>query len=135
MKRTKKIVGLGLAMLLAFSPLVSGVSYAGGGSSGVITGPTEDAFSTITIQKLAFTGDLPQIHNDGTKPEKLGGEAYNPAKYGEVKFKMVKLDPAKVMASEKSPQEIANAVANGSEDFGPTDVSEIAVDAKGGSKV
>ena len=138
MIKSRKLLSAVLALSLATSALVPTIAYAGsgGGSSwGTVTeGPVLNSTSNITIQKLAFTGDLPQIHNDGTKPEKLGGEAYNPAKYGEVKFKMVKLDPAKVMASQKSPQEIANAVANGSEDFGPTDVSEVTVDAKGEAK-
>lgn len=137
MIKSRKLLSAILALSLATSALVPSIVYAGsggGGFSGTELPEMLAGESNITIQKLAFTGDLPQIHNDGTKPEKLGGDAYNPAKYGEVKFKMVKLDPAKVLASQKSPQEIANAVANNTEDFGSRDVSEVAVDAKGEAK-
>ena len=70
---------------------------------------------SLTIQKLAFTNDLPVIVNDGTKPVTFAGEPYNPKKYGNCGFTVMKLDKAKVDAATETPQEIANIVANAAE--------------------
>lgn len=119
----KKLAGVLLATVMCFGLL---------GSAGVMAAEP-DRTSDVIVQKLQFTGDLPQIKNDGLEPTKLGGEKYQKSKYGDVEFTIFQIDKEQVDSRSKvqSGQEIANEVEVDNTAFGAKKVSTVAVDEEG----